>query len=152
MSDVQQQESGGGGFTVRRRFPASAERVYAAFVEPDKLEHWFVVRGYRTPADRMQVSAEPGGRVDAVMISESDGSEIPFGFEYGVLEPPHRLQLRFKDPRELVTVALSDAPEGEVDLTYHLISWPAPQNEESSRQGVEGMLDLIEDGIRRGVI
>jgi uncharacterized protein YndB with AHSA1/START domain len=152
MSDSRQQEGGGGGFTVRRTFPASAERVYAAFVEPDKLEHWFVVHGYRTPADRMRVSARPGGRVDAVMISESDGSEIPFGFEYGALEPPHRLQLRFENPRELVTVALSDATEGEVELTYHFVSWPAPRDEESSRRGVEEMLDLIEDGIRRSLI
>jgi len=78
-----------GGFTVRRRLPTTAERVYAAFVEPAKLEQWFVVPGYRTPADRMRVDARPGGRFDAVMVADVDGSEIPFGFEYGDLAPPH---------------------------------------------------------------
>jgi hypothetical protein len=36
-------------------------------VEPGKLEQWFVVPGYRTPADRMRVDARPGGRLEAVM-------------------------------------------------------------------------------------
>jgi uncharacterized protein YndB with AHSA1/START domain len=152
MPDPKAPDDRGGGFTVRRRLPATAERVYAAFVEPDKLQHWFVVAGYRTPADRIRVSAEPGGRMDAVMISDTDGSEIPFGFEYAAAEPPHRVQLRFRDPHELVTVSLADLRGGGVDLTYEFISWPAPRDGEDSRRGVEGMLDLIEDGIHRGVI
>jgi uncharacterized protein YndB with AHSA1/START domain len=152
MSEQQRQDRNGGGFTVRRRLTATAERVFAAFVEPDKLEHWFVVAGYRTPANRIRVSAEPGGRMDAVMVSKTDGSEIPFGFEYPVLDPPHRVQLRFQEPDELVTVSLADSVDGGVDITYDFVSWPAPKNDEAARQGVEDMLDLIEDGIHRGVI
>jgi uncharacterized protein YndB with AHSA1/START domain len=149
---VQNHQDGGGGFTVRRHFPATAQRLFAAFVEPEKLQHWFVVTGYRTPADRIRVSARPGGRMDAVMVSEADGSEIPFGFEYAVLEPPHRVELRFQDPKESVTVTLTDAPDGGADLTYDFVSWPPPSDEAASRQGVEDMLTLIEDGIHRGVI
>src|SRR4051812_49664805 len=90
----------GGGFTVRRRLPAPAPRVYAAFVEPDKLAQWFVVDGYHTPADRIRVDARTGGRLEAVMIADADGSEIPFGFEYAEVDPPHRLVLRVDQPAE----------------------------------------------------
>jgi uncharacterized protein YndB with AHSA1/START domain len=72
----------GAGFTVRRRLPAPATRIYAAFVEPDKLAQWFVVDGYHTPADRIRADATTGGRMQAVMVADADGSEIPFSFEY----------------------------------------------------------------------
>ncbi len=150
MSESTQDQPG--GFTVRRPLPTTAERVYAAFVEPTKLEEWFLVPGYHTPADRMRVDARPGGRVEAVMVADDDGSEIPFGFEYGDLVPPHLVTLRFDQPRELVTVRLDDDGTGGVDLSYEFVSWPAPQDEATSRRGVEDMLDLIEDGVRRGAI
>jgi uncharacterized protein YndB with AHSA1/START domain len=142
----------GGGFTVRRRLHATAERVHAAFLEPSKLEQWFVVPGYRTPADRMRVDPRPGGRLDAVMVSEDNGEEIPFGFEYVELDPPHLVAFRFAEPRELVRVTLADDGEDGVELTYTFRSWPAPTDEEASRRGVDDMLDRIEEGIRRGSI
>lgn len=141
-----------GGFTVHRRLPATAERVHAAFTEPAKLEQWFVVPGFRTPADRMRVTPQTGGRMDAVMISEADGSEIPFGFHYAEVAAPHRVVLRFDEPEELVTVTLAEHPEGGVDLAYAFQSWPGPDDEAASRGGVEQMLDLIERGITRGTI
>ena len=150
MSEHAQNQQG--GFTIRRRFPTTAERVYAAFVEPAKLEQWFVVPGYRTPADRMQVDARPGGRVDAVMVADLDGSEIPFGFKYGDLAPARLVTLRFDQPRELITVTLVDDGADGVDLAYEFVSWPAPKDEAASRRGVEDMLGRIEDAVRRGTI
>jgi uncharacterized protein YndB with AHSA1/START domain len=150
MSEHAQEQQG--GFTIRRRLPATAERIYAAFVEAAKLEQWFVVPGFRTPADRMRVDARPGGRVDAVMVADLDGTEIPFGFEYGDLAPPRLVTLRFDQPRELVTVTLVDDGADGVDLAYEFVSWPAPEDEAASRRGVEDMLDRIEDGVRGGTI
>jgi uncharacterized protein YndB with AHSA1/START domain len=140
-----------GGFVVHRHLPAPADRVHAAFTDPEKLEQWFVVPGYRTPADRMRVDARPGGRVEAVMVAESDGTEIPFGFAYTEVDPPRRVVLRFDDPDEVVTVTLTESA-GETDLAYELVSRPAPADEAASRGGVERMLDLIEAAIARGTI
>lgn len=150
MSEASAQGAGG-GFTVRRHLDATAERVFAAFVEPSKLEQWFVVPGFQTPADRMSVDARPGGLMEAVMIADADGSELPFGFEYAEVDPPRRVALRFAAPHELVTVTLSETGDG-VDLAYEFVSWPGPTDEDASRRGVEGMLDLIEAGIQRGSI
>jgi uncharacterized protein YndB with AHSA1/START domain len=141
-----------GGFAVRRRIATTPERLYAAFVEPAKLEQWFAVPGYRTPADRMQVDARPHGRFDAVMVADLDGSEIPFGFKYGDLSPGRLVTLHFDQPRELVTVTLNRDGADGVDLTYEFTSWPAPKDESASRRGVEDMLDRIEHGVRRGTI
>jgi uncharacterized protein YndB with AHSA1/START domain len=150
MSDTPQGPSG--GFTVHRRFHASAARVHAAFVEPSKLEQWFVVPGFRTPAHRMRVDARPGGRLEAVMISDTDGTEIPFGFTYAEVDPPHRVVLRFDQPHELVTVTLTDAPGEHVDLSYEFVSWPGPADPDVSQRGVDDMLDLIDAGTERGTI
>lgn len=140
-----------GGFVIHRRLPTKASRVFAAFTEPEKLAQWFVVPGYSTPAERMRVDARPGGRVEAVMVSESDGTEIPFSFSYGDLTPRRLVTLRFEQPREVVTVTLEEDMDG-VELAYKFVGWPAPTNEAAARRGVEDMLDLIESGLRRGTI
>lgn len=140
-----------GSLTVRRRLPAAAERVYAAFVEPEKLARWFVVNGYSTPADRIRVDATAGGRLDAVMVSDAEGTEIPFGFEYAEIDPPRLIVLLFDQPAERVTITLDDADSG-VDLVYELTSRTGPADVSASRRGIEDMLDRIEDGIRRSTI
>jgi hypothetical protein len=84
------------------------------------------------------------------MVADADGAEILFGFEYGDLAPARRVALRFDQPRELVTVTLADDGGDGTDLAYEFVSWPAPSDEAASRRGVENMLDLIEDGVRRG--
>lgn len=140
-----------GGFVVRRRLPTTAYRIYTAFTEPQKLAQWFVVPGYRTPADRIRVDPRSGGSVQAVMVPEGDGEEIPFSFVYGDLSPGHLVTLLFDQPREVVTVRLTEN-EGGCELAYEFVSWPAPTDEQPARRGVEDMLDRIEAGITQGTI
>lgn len=55
-----------GGPSCTVSFSPTAARVCAALVQPAKLEQWFVVPGYVTPADR-----------------------IPLGLEYAEVNLPH---------------------------------------------------------------
>jgi uncharacterized protein YndB with AHSA1/START domain len=36
-------------FTVERHLDAPPDRVFAAFIDPQRLERWFVVDGFSTP-------------------------------------------------------------------------------------------------------
>ena len=63
-------------FTIRRHLDAPPDRVFAAFIDPPRLEQWFVVDGFQTPAERLRSTPQPGGGVEAVMVSDADGSEI----------------------------------------------------------------------------
>lgn len=146
--------SDSGGFTTSRRIPADAERVYAAFVEPARLEQWFVVDGFHTPADRMRVDARPGGRMEAVMVGDADGTEIPFGFEYAELAPPHRLVLRFEQPAEVVTLTIRDDGDDAVHLSYDFVRTPAPSADDLAfaQAGAEDMLGRIAAGVESGSI
>jgi uncharacterized protein YndB with AHSA1/START domain len=139
-------------FTIRRRLDAPPDRVFAAFIDPPRLEQWFVVEGFRTPAERIRSDPKPGGGVEAVMVSDADGSEIPFGFRYRELDPPHRVVLEFEDPREVVTVTLEAADGASTDLTYSLTALEAPSDLDAAQRGVEDMLDRIVAGIDQGLI
>jgi uncharacterized protein YndB with AHSA1/START domain len=139
-------------FTVRRRLDAPPDRIFAAFIDPPRLEQWFVVEGFQTPAERIRSTPKPGGGVEAVMTSDADGSEIPFGFRYRELDPPNRVILEFEDPREVVTVTLVAAGGAATDLTYSLAALEAPSDLDAARRGVEDMLDRIAAGIDQGLI
>ena len=138
-------------FSVRRRLPAGPDRVFRAFVDPARLEQWFVVEGYRTPAERIRCNPVPGGRVDAVMVSTADGSEIPFGFRYAELHQPRRVVLAFDDEQEVVTVTLEDRGDDTTELTYSLAA-PATEDVDRAQRGAEDMLDRIAAAIDRGDI
>lgn len=139
-------------FTIRRHLDAPPDRVFAAFIDPPRLEQWFVVEGFRTPADRIRSVPKPGGGVEAVMVSDADGSEIPFGFRYRELDPPHRVVLEFDDPREVVTVTLEAADGASTDLSYSLAARERPSDPDTARRGAEDMLDRIAAGIDHGLI
>jgi uncharacterized protein YndB with AHSA1/START domain len=139
-------------FTVRRQLDAPPDRVFAAFIDPPRLEQWFVVDGFQTPADRIRSSPRPGGAVEAVMVSDADGSEIPFGFRYGELDPPHRVVLEFEDTRDVVTVTIEAAAAGTSEVTYTLAAPEMPPDPDAAKRGAEDMLDRIAAGIERGLI
>ena len=61
-------------FTVERHLDAPPDRVFAAFIDPQRLERWFVVDGFSTPAERIRSTPTPGGGVEAVMVSDADRS------------------------------------------------------------------------------
>ena len=134
------------GFTVTRVLAGDPARVFAHFIEPQAFSRWFVVDGYTTPAARVTLDVRPGGTINAVLLPEQGGPEIPFGATYGTVDPPHTVQFAFTDPAELVTITLLDLGQAGTQLSYR--NQGAPLRERAQAlAGVARMLDALEGSV-----
>ena len=130
------------GFTLSRVFSGTPAEVFAHFTEPALFSRWFVVEGYTTPASRISLDPRPEGTISAVMLPDGGGPEIPFTAMYGIVEPQRRIQFRFTDPTEIVTISLLDLAEEGTQLTYSNVG-AALTGRAAALSGVERMLDAL---------
>jgi uncharacterized protein YndB with AHSA1/START domain len=80
-------------FRVERAFPAPPERVFAAYVDPELIPHYWGPRGTTTRVD--ELDARPGGRWRFVGVS-ADGSEAAFCGVYREVTPSERIVQTFE--------------------------------------------------------
>lgn len=100
---------------IRRTIPASAERLFDAWTDPEQLALWMSPVGHAVA----QVDVRVGGRIRVTMAG--DGRSIEHTGEYLAIERPHRLVFSWRSPytggiASRVTVELIDGPGG-TDLT-----------------------------------
>jgi uncharacterized protein YndB with AHSA1/START domain len=101
------------------------------------------VEGFTTPSTRINLDPRPGGMISAVLVPDDGGPEIPFTAAYGIVEPQSRIQLRFTDPTEIVTISLLDLAEEGTQLTYTNVG-AGLTGRAMALSGVERMLDALE--------
>lgn len=78
---------------LEREYPASIERVYRAWSDPNQLTQWF--RGSPgTKVESADVDLRVGGRYRIVIRSEDD-EFVVFG-AYSAVEPPHLLEFTWQ--------------------------------------------------------
>jgi uncharacterized protein YndB with AHSA1/START domain len=130
------------GFTLSRVLPGTPAEVFAHFTEPALFSRWFVVEGYTTPASRISLDPRPEGTISAVMLPDHGGPEISFTATYGIVEPQRRIQFKFTDPTEIVTISLLDLAEEGTQLTYSNVG-AALTGRAAALSGVERMLDAL---------
>ena len=107
-------------FTVKRRFDAPPEKVFEAWVDPEKARRWL----FATPAGkivRCDIDARPGGSFS--IVDRRDGKDVEHVGEYKTVEPPRLLEFTFAVPElsaesTLVTVEIVRADPG-CELTLH---------------------------------
>jgi uncharacterized protein YndB with AHSA1/START domain len=133
----------GPGFTVSRVLSGTPAEVFAHFTDPALFSRWFIVGGFTTPASRVSLDPRPGGMISAVMVPDGAGPEIPFTATYGIVEPDRRVQFKFTDPTEIVTISLLDLAEQGTQLTYSTVG-AALTGRAEALSGVERMLDALE--------
>jgi hypothetical protein len=80
------------------------------------------------------------------MVPDEDGPAIPFTATYGIVEPERRIQFRFTDPTEIVTMSLLDMAGEGTELTYSSIGAAVAERVEAL-PGVERMLDALESSL-----
>lgn len=134
------------GFSLSRVMSGSPSEVFAHFTEPELFANWFVVAGFTTPASRVDLDPRPGGTISAVLIPDDGDPEIPFTAAYGIVEPQSRIQFRFTEPTETVTLSLLDLAEEGTQLTYTNVG-AALAGRAAALRGVARMLDALESSV-----
>lgn len=74
--------------TIIRILSAPRDLVFASFVEPERIAHWFGPEGFTVPIAESDASV--GGAIKIVMRGP-DGIDYPMTGNYRELEPPSRL-------------------------------------------------------------
>ena len=128
--------------SVKKRFAASPERVFDAWLDPATARRWLF-----TTADsevvRCDIDAIVGGRF--TIVDHREDGDIEHVGEYLVIERPTRLVFTFAVPKfsalyDRVTVAIRPVDGGcELSLTNEL----DVENEEWREQTIEGWTMIL---------
>ncbi len=133
--------------TITRIFDAPRELVFAVWVQPDHIPHWWGPRGYATLA--CEVDLRPGGKW-RVASRHLDGSATA---ETGVIrevDAPRRLVLThaWEDasgkpgPATIVTITFVDEG-GKTRMTFHQASFDLAETRDSHEVGWNESFDML---------
>jgi uncharacterized protein YndB with AHSA1/START domain len=131
---------------LRRRLPAGADEVFAAWTDPEVMGRWLSPVGHA----EVEVDLRVGGRFRLIMGAED--RRLEHSGEYLEIAPPRRLVFTWRSPYtgpgpSLVTVELRPAEDGtELLLTHERL--PADQVEPHTG-GWGRMLDRLAEEVLR---
>ncbi|TDC49120.1 ATPase [Jiangella ureilytica] len=101
--------------TITRHYPAAADRVWAAWTEPDAIARWWGPHGWSTTVERMDV--RPGGQWWYSMAAD-DGSRGPVHLVATYREVRPRERLSYLDQQATADwVARGDSVPTDVTFT-----------------------------------
>jgi uncharacterized protein YndB with AHSA1/START domain len=122
--------------TLSRRFRASAERVFDAWLDPALASRWLFTTD-QSEVTRCEIDARVGGRFE--IVDHRDDGDIRHIGEYVVVERPSRLVFTFGVPQfsphfDLVTITITATNDGcELTLTNAMhqsnAEWAEPTRE-----------------------
>jgi uncharacterized protein YndB with AHSA1/START domain len=133
---------------VSRVFPYSAERIFDAWLDPERARRWF----FATPEGTM-VRADIDPRVGGhfVFTDRRDGEDVKHTGKYLEIDRPHRLVFTFAvsgvdGPPDHVSITIVPLPDGcELTLTHEMAA-EFSEYVDSARKAWSGMLeDLATD-------
>jgi len=129
---------------VGRRFDASAERVYDAFLNPAMVGRFM----FASPTGRIvrcEIDARVGGAF--VIIDRRDGEDVAHSGRYRELERPRRIVFtllveKYSKDADKVTIDVAPLGKGcELTLTQEKTAKDAP-HEDRAREGWADILDV----------
>jgi uncharacterized protein YndB with AHSA1/START domain len=141
--------------TVTRIFDAPLEAVWKAWTEPEQFAQWFGGPPYTTPPERVSLDVRPGGQWRATMVSDEDGSELPFAGEYREVVEQERLVLTFVDPGdpgnpnvEVLTVTFADLGD-KTEVVAHQTGHLPPDEYAQLAEGYSSFFDQLAEHLSR---
>jgi uncharacterized protein YndB with AHSA1/START domain len=140
--------------TITRIFDAPRDLVFAVWVQPEHVPHWWGPRGYTTLSCEMDL--RPGGRW-RVSSRHEDGSETA---ETGVIhdvDAPARLVLThaWEDAggkpgvETLVTVTFAEE-RGKTRMIFHQAGFTSAETREGHEFGWNESFDMLAEHLARG--
>lgn len=138
---------------VQHRFAASPERVFDAWLEPERIARWMVaparrIMGTDDEVVRIEVDARVGGRYSFVV--KRQGEDLDHTGEYLEVDCPRRLAFTWGVPRysdKSSTVSLDFTPDGDGTLVTLRVAGVAPEFAERTQQGWGHILGAIGDAV-----
>ena len=108
--------------TLKRRLRAEPAKVYAAWIDPQKIGRWFAPASARASSGHAVIAARVGGRFCVGFVLEN-GADFEVGGVYRELVPNRRLVFSWAwhttpERESLVTVSLQGDGDGTL-LTLH---------------------------------
>jgi len=136
---------------VKRTFAAPREKVFDAWVNPQRMAHWFA-RCQGAPPVEVQADARPGGKYRLVVIDDKGKTYHGHGV-YREVRRPEKLVFTWNWEHDnyndsLVTVdfrALGESNFTEVTLTHEALPDRA---REDHRKGWEECYDMLEQALQ----
>jgi uncharacterized protein YndB with AHSA1/START domain len=127
---------------VTRRFSAPPERVFDAWLDPEKAGR-FLYATEEGEMVRVEIDARVGGRYS--IVERRDGQDVEHTGEYLEIDRPHRLVFTLQVPlyseqADRVTVEIEPADHG-CELT--LIHETSPQWADQAGDGWKMILDTL---------
>ncbi len=135
---------------ITRTVPASPERVFAAFTEPELLQQWWGPAGFTLP--QASVDLRVGGRYRFGM-QPPQGDVMYLVGTFREIKRPDRLVYTWAwesapEMETIVTVEFRDV-EGDTEITVTQEPFPDDEARQQHRYGWEGGLDRLTEILRR---
>jgi uncharacterized protein YndB with AHSA1/START domain len=136
------------GITITRIFDAPRERVWKEWTEPERFADWYGGSEAEVPVATVSMDVRAGGAWRATMLH--GGREIQWKGEYREVVEPERLVFTVSDQpgeerHELVTVVLTDLPDGRTEMLFQQRGEMTPEQYERAGEGWSGFFDRISE-------
>jgi len=129
--------------TMTRRFEATPQRVFEAWLDPEQVALWMGPRGFR--ADVSELDARTGGAY-AITMHMSDGSSVRVSGVYKEITRYTRLVFTWKWQNDMqdTQVTLTFKTVGKAtDMTLEHTGFPNRAQRDNHTQGWIGCLDKL---------
>jgi uncharacterized protein YndB with AHSA1/START domain len=135
-------------FTLVRTFEAPRRLVFAAFVEPERMKHWWAPQGFSMLSCALDL--REGGAWRMRIRSQETGAVHTEVGVYREISPPDRLVFTHAwlrgngtlTPTTLVTVSFRER-DGRTEVRFHQRDFATPQACRSHEAGWSSSLELL---------
>ncbi len=130
-----------GEVTIVREFDATPQLIFAAFMDPNQLTHFWGPEGLSTPVDKIVIEPVPGGRFETTMVVDATGEEYPNAGRFVEIEAPTFWSFEEPHVGMLTTTTLEDLGDGRTRMTIHQTNVPAMYRSPEALAGFNTALD-----------